>query len=149
MPLFIIFIIIPFAELALFASVSEYIGIWTTLSLAFLTAIIGGAIVKHQGLQTFFSMRESTNRGEMPLNDIFDGFCIIAAGALLITPGFLTDFIGFSLLIPPVRTLIKSALKKHSRYTFTEFHTKPRRPYDPTIIEAEYEEVEENHDKLK
>ena len=149
MPIFLIFLIIPFVELFLFAVVSEHIGIWTTRALAFLTAIIGGALVKYQGLNTLLSMRQSTSNGEMPLNEIFDGFCIVAAGALLITPGFLTDFIGFALLVPSIRLGIKKALKSHGRYSFTEYNTASHSAYDDTVIDVEYEEIKEDHDKLR
>ncbi len=144
MPFFLIFIIVPIIELALFASVSEHIGIWTTVSLAFLTAIIGGGLVRHQGLQTLFSMRGSMDQGQMPLNDIFNGFCIVAAGALLITPGFLTDSIGFTLLIPPVRKVLRNIIRKHadiSPNTYGQSH-------DPNIIEGECIEIEPD-DKLE
>jgi len=146
MPFFIIFIIIPFIELATFASVSEHIGIWTTLSMAFLTAIIGGGLVRHQGLQTMMTMRGSMDKGEMPLNEIFDGFCLVAAGALLITPGFVTDAVGFALLIPPVRSLLRHTIRKHTNWAVSggSMHYEQRRhPQDPNIIEGEYEHVDE------
>ncbi len=144
MPFFLIFIIIPIIELALFASVSEHIGIWTTVFLAFLTAIIGGGLVRHQGLQTLFSVRGSMEQGQMPVDDIFDGFCIVAAGALLITPGFLTDTIGFALLIPPVRAIFRGVIRKHASFSST-IHTQTR---DPNVIEGECVEVEPD-DKLE
>ena len=149
MPFILIFILIPFVELATFASVSEHIGIWTTLLFAFATAIIGGMIVKHQGLQTVFSMRQSMDSGKMPVTEIFDGFCLVAAGALLITPGFVTDSIGFALLIPPVRAALRAFLKKYTKigiatHAAEGFRGQPRRPHDPDIIEGEYERVDED-----
>ena len=153
MPFIAIFLIIPFIELALFASVSEHIGIWTTLLLAFLTAIIGGMLVKQQGLQTMLSMRKSMNNGEMPLNELFDGFCLVAAGALLITPGFLTDTIGFALLTPPFRAAIRHFIRNHTQWAINAHMTNESGTYqkktysDSTIIEgevidAEYEDIE-------
>ena len=146
MPFILIFIVIPLIELALFASVSEHIGIWTTLSLAFLTAIIGGLLVKYQGLQTIFNMRRAMDAGQMPLNEIFDGFCLVAAGALLITPGFLTDTIGFALLIPPIRSALRHFIRTHTSWAMSagasEWHS--RRPSsDSDIIEGEYERMDE------
>ena len=82
----------------------------------------------------------------MPLNEMFDGFCLVAAGALLITPGFLTDTIGFALLLPPVRAALRSAIKKHTRwsaYYETGDMYEPQRPRSPEIIEGEYERLDE------
>lgn len=149
MPFIIIFLVVPFAELATFASVSEHIGIWTTLSLAFITAIIGGVLVKYQGLQTIMSMRSAMDKGTMPLNEIFDGFCIVAAGALLITPGFITDTIGFALLVPPVRAALRYYIKTHTSWSVSDFsNASHRQPQDPNIIEGEYERVDEAQDSL-
>ncbi len=147
MPFIIIFLVIPFIELSVFAAVSGHIGIWVTLSLALLTAILGGMLVKRQGLQTLVSMRQSMDKGEMPLNEIFDGFCLVAAGALLITPGFVTDTIGFSLLIPPVRAAARSLIRKHTNWSASgidPLRQDPRAPRDPTVIEGEYERVDED-----
>lgn len=130
---FLIFIIIPLTELAVFAAVSEHIGIVTTLLLAFLTALIGGTIVRHQGLSVIFRMRESMQRGGMPLNELFDGACLIAAGAMLITPGFVTDTAGGLLLIPAFRQLLRTAIKNH-----TTWHVQSNGP-----IEGEYERIDD------
>lgn len=145
MPFLIIFIVIPFTELAIFASVSEHIGIWTTLSLAFLTAIIGGMLVKYQGFHTFLSMRQALDSGKMPLTEIFDGFCLVAAGALLITPGFLTDTIGFALLVPPVRAALRHFIRTHTSWAVSagtqEWRSRTTDHED--IIEGEYERMDE------
>ena len=141
MPFIVIFLVIPFVELAIFASVSEHIGIWTTLSLAFITAIIGGLLVKYQGIQTIFSMRQAMDQGKMPISEIFDGFCLVAAGALLITPGFLTDTIGFTLLVPPARAALRHFIKNHTKWAVSGGEWQ-RRPQDPNIIEGEYEHVD-------
>ena len=141
MPFIVIFLVIPFVELAVFANVSEHIGLWTTLSLAFLTAIIGGLLVKYQGLQTLMDIRRAMEQGKLPLNEIFDGFCLVAAGALLITPGFVTDTIGFALLVPPIRAGLRTFIKNHTDWaaSASEWHV---RPYDSNIIEGEYEHVD-------
>ena len=151
MPFILIFLVVPFVELAVFASVSEHIGIWTTLSLAFITAIIGGLLVKYQGIQTVFSMRRSMDAGQMPLNEIFDGFCLVAAGALLITPGFVTDTIGFALLIPPFRAILKTTIRNHTKWSVSGFqndgqqHRQRGRPaQDGDIFEGEYERVDDD-----
>ena len=149
MPFFVFFIVIPLIELAVFASVSEHIGIWTTLLFALLTAIIGGSIVKYQGLQTLFSMRESMDRGQMPVQEIFDGFCLIAAGALLITPGFVTDTIGFLLLIPHIRKIVRHSLQTHFKWTSVSGADTTQKDFrQDGIIEGEYERINEDEKDL-
>ena len=145
MPFILIFLILPFIELALFAQVSGTIGLWTTLSLALITAIIGGGLVKYQGLQTLFSMRQSIERGDMPMAEIFSGVCIVAAGALLITPGFLTDGIGFALLIPQFRNIARGFFAKHAQFqSVGPTSTSRTRSYSQGDIEGEYERVDED-----
>ncbi len=156
MPFFIIFILIPLSELFVFMSVSEHIGLGTALLMALLTAILGGMIVKYQGLHTMMSAQASLQKGSMPSKELFDGLCIVAAGATLITPGFITDAIGFSLLIPPVRDFLRTKLSKNARFTMSgfsaehsEFHDahKHHRPSDPNVIDVEYETIDEQEIK--
>ncbi len=151
MPFFLIFIAIPFIEIMVFMAVGEHIGILTTLMLAFITAIIGGAIVRHQGLQTLLAMKIAMDAGKIPLGEIFDGFCLVAAGALLITPGFVTDTLGFLLLVPPVRNTLKTLMKNHTSWTvettgYTQGGTHIR---DPGALDAEYERVEDGPETLE
>lgn len=144
MPFIILFLVLPFVELAVFANVSEHIGLWTTLSLALITAIIGGAVVKYQGIQTLFGMRIALEQGQMPLSEIFDGFCLVAAGALLITPGFVTDTIGFALLVPAFRSFLRHIIRNHTQWSVASEQNwnsrNQRREGD--IIEGEYEHVD-------
>ena len=151
MPFLIIFVVIPLIELGIFAAVSDHIGLGTALLFALLTAILGGNLVRMQGMQTIMSMRGSMDQGQMPVNELFDGFCIVAAGALLITPGFLTDAIGFSLLVPQFRSFMRNIIKKHTSWAMEAHSFSPGRPYDPNIIEGEYENLDEEspdqHDK--
>lgn len=143
MPIVVIFFLIPLVELAIFGAVSEEIGVWTALLFALLTAIIGGNLVRLQGLSTISSMQQSMDRGQMPLSEMFDGFCLVAAGALLITPGFLTDAIGFALLVPAVRSALRHVIKNHTNWGVEVHGTGSTRPHDPTIIEGEYETVDD------
>lgn len=149
MPFFIIFVIIPIAEISVFMAVGEHIGLGTTLLLALLTAILGGAIVRHQGMQTLRDIQKSVESGGMPLGELFDGACLIAAGATLITPGFVTDTIGFLLLIPPVRNAIKAALKaRMSTAVSTASHPHDHHGQRPQndAIEGEFEKVDDSED---
>ena len=150
MPFLIIFVVIPLVELGIFAAVSEHIGLWTALLFALFTAVLGGNIVRMQGMQTIASMRGNLDQGRMPTKEIFDGFCLVAAGALLITPGFLTDAIGFSLLIPPLRDALREQLKKNAKFamgaSFEGDGFSSRQYHDPNVIEGEYENLDPEQD---
>ena len=150
MPFFIIFILIPLLEVSVFIALSDYIGLGTALLLALLTAITGGAIVKHQGIQTFFAAQKSLNQGAIPSKELFDGLCLIAAGAMLITPGFVTDTLGFLLLVPNVRTFLKEKLVNSKKFQSANFQTNfyenetfYAAPKDRNVIEGEYETIKE------
>ncbi len=149
MPFFIIFVVIPILELMVFVAVSDEIGFGTALLLCLLTAVCGGYLVRQQGLQKIAHMREALGQGRMPLNELFDGFCLIAAGALLITPGFLTDSIGFALLVPRFRAYLRNLIKAHTNWAVDVqgFETRSA-PRDPNVIEGEFETVEVEYEKL-
>lgn len=145
MPLIIIFLVMPLLELAVFGMVSEHIGVWNALLFALLTAIIGGYLVKRQGLQTIANMRQASGAGQIPLNEIFDGFCLVAAGAFLITPGFLTDAIGFALLMPKFREVMRGLIKAHTHWGVTgSSASQSPNMRDPDVIEGEFEHVDDN-----
>ena len=147
MPFIIIFFLIPLAEVYAFMTVGGEIGVLPTLLLCVLTALIGGFLVRLQGLDTLMKVQNSLKTGVMPINDIFSGFCIVIAGALLLTPGFVTDITGFLLLFPPFRLFLQKFLSKH-----TLFNTKSKRNPFPNrgenIIEGEYERVEKTRTPL-
>ena len=151
MPFFIIFICIPLAEIIVFMSVSDKIGLGTALIIALLTAIIGGLIVKYQGLRTFFNAQEALQHGHIPSKELFDGLCLVAAGATLITPGFITDTIGFLLLIPAFRDVLRKQISQSTRFRSTEFHSDlsgfqhhhyNHPHHDPDAIDVEYETID-------
>ena len=151
MPFFIIFLLIPLVEIAVFIQVGQHIGIVRTMLFAFLTAIIGGAIIRHQGLQAFTSAQESLRQNAMPMRELFDGFCLVAAGALLITPGFVTDTIGFLLLVPMVRDGMRGLLSRYSKFEgphgFSEQNNPHHPPPPPGVIEGEYERLDDENPK--
>ena len=149
MPFFIIFILIPFIEIYVFMQVGDEIGILTTLLLAFMTAILGGIIIKYQGIATLRAVQESVQHGKAPVAEIFDGFCLVAAGATLITPGFVTDTIGFLLLIPAVRRFLQHHIGKHIEMrNMNDINPgDPYPPQNPDIIEAEYMRVEDEDER--
>ena len=93
--LLIAFIATPIIEIAVFIEVGGRIGLWSTIGIVILTAVIGTAMLRQQGISVLFRIQENLNANRMPVRELFDGVCLVAAGALLLTPGFVTDAIGF------------------------------------------------------
>lgn len=154
MPLFVIFVVIPLLEIAVFIQVGQAIGLGTTLFLTFLTAVIGASLLRWQGLETWARVNESLRRNELPLQEVFDGVCLLIAGATLLTPGFVTDTIGFLLFVPMVRKTLFAQLKRmHQQGRFrmnmhySHYETNGgAQQQGPTVIDAEYTTVEEGED---
>ena len=108
--IFLILFGIPIAEIALFIEVGDRIGLWATLGTILLTALVGTVLVRAQGMAVLTRIRQETEQGRLPVGELVSGACLVIAGLLLVTPGFLTDFMGFALLIPGLRLLIGTAL---------------------------------------
>ena len=99
----IIFIATPLLEMLVLFEAADVLGAWVTLLLVILTAVIGLNILKKEGISTLLRANKRLSSGELPAQEIIEAMFLAGAGALLITPGFLTDFAGFSLLIRPSR----------------------------------------------
>lgn len=110
--LLILFITVPLIELALFLTVGERIGLPATLAIVILTGLLGAWLTKTQGLRVLQRYRQSMAEGRLPHEEVIEGLLILIAGAVLLTPGFLTDAIGFLLLTPPVRAVVIRQLKQ-------------------------------------
>lgn len=103
MPLLVLFIGLPLIEIYFLIQVGGEIGALPTIGLSVLTAVIGTALVRHQGFGVLARVRALTDRGEVPALEMLDGALILVAGLFLLLPGFLTDAAGFLLLVPPIR----------------------------------------------
>ncbi len=114
--LFLIFALIPVIELALLIQLGSYIGIFNTVVIVILTALVGAHMVRSEGTGVVMRIQKNMQEGTFPGDDLISGAMILVAGALLLTPGFFTDVIGFLLVIPvsrePIKKLIKNYLKK-------------------------------------
>lgn len=108
--LFIFFIMVPLGEMLLLFEVSDRIGSLTTLGLVVATAVIGVQILKRQGFATLTRANQKLQSGQLPAQEIVEGMLLAAAGALLLTPGFITDTIGFIFLTGPLRRQIAGAV---------------------------------------
>jgi len=110
--LILLFTLVPIAELALLIKVGQYIGVGYTLGIVVFTGVVGAYLAKMQGLFTLRRIQDDINQGRMPKDTLFDGVLILCSGILLLTPGFITDLIGFMGLIPFTRNLFKRWLKR-------------------------------------
>lgn len=103
----ICFCILIVVEGLLFGLTVELFNIWTVIAMAIFTGFLGAWLTKKQGLKALMNYQKSVSMGQIPHREVVDGILILMAAAVLVTPGFLTDFIGFSLLVPPVRAKLR------------------------------------------
>ncbi len=103
---------VPIVEIAVFILIGDQIGVFYTLAMIFVTAVLGSILLRIQGFQIIASIRAETAKGRIPGRDLGNGAMILVAGILLLTPGFVTDGLGFLLFIPPIRSLIWSVIAK-------------------------------------
>ncbi len=142
------FIGVPLIEIAVFVEVGGALGLWPTLGLVVLTAVLGTWQLRAQGLATLLSARNQVERGALPTRELFDGACLLVAGALLLTPGFVTDGVGFFLFLRPVRDILLGLLARHvqaraqTRVFVDGEKVSPGGPDGP-IIDGDYRDVTE------
>ena len=112
MPLLLIllFIVVPIAELAVIIQVGEWLGFWLTLAILILDSILGAMLMRAQGRSAWRRFNEAIRAGRVPAREVADGVLVIFGGALLLTPGFLSDILGALLLLPPTRALVRAVL---------------------------------------
>lgn len=111
--LLLLFIVMPILEMWVLISVGGVIGALPTIGLVFLTAFIGVILLRIQGVATLFRARQKLASNEIPARELADGLFFAVGGALLLTPGFITDAIGFACLTPGVRTLVIGFFARH------------------------------------
>ena len=104
--LILIFIGVPILEIAVFIQAGDIFGLWPTLAAVVATAVVGAVLLRAQGLAALGRARRQLDRGQVPVEEVLTGVCLLIGGALLLTPGFVTDTVGFLLLIPPVRQVL-------------------------------------------
>jgi UPF0716 protein FxsA len=134
--LLVVLLAVPIAELWVIVQVAHGIGVLNTLGLLILVSVAGAWLLKQQGLATWARLQRSLAAGEMPTREVMDGALILFGGALLLTPGFISDCIGILLLLPPTRAVVKRAFRPLlARWALRRFvPTGARRVYDATII---------------
>lgn len=143
--LLIAFILVPLIEIALFIEIGGWLTLWPTLGIVVGTAILGSWLMRQQGHRALDDVRRSLDRARDPLEPLAHGVMILFAGALLLTPGFLTDALGLALLVPPVRVVLLRWILRHGVHRVI-IGQPPRRPGggqggDGDIIDADFEDV--------
>ncbi|HCJ7271895.1 TPA: membrane protein FxsA [Vibrio cholerae] len=108
--LLFLFIAVPVIEIALFIQVGGVLGVWPTIALVLLTAIVGASLVRSQGLQTLLTVQQRLAQGQLPAQQILEGVMLAVAGVLLLTPGFFTDILGMLVLLPAPRAYFAKQL---------------------------------------
>ncbi|RUS59572.1 FxsA family protein [Pseudorhodobacter sp. E13] len=147
--LLLAFIAVPLIEIGLFIKVGGWLTLWPTLGIVLLTGIIGTMLVRQQGLKVLGELRNSMAQMRDPLSPLAHGALILFAGALLLTPGFFTDAVGFALLVPPLRRAIIAAVAARVQVaSFSAGQAPSPGPYRDAgrddVIEAEYEDLTED-----
>lgn len=115
----LLFTIVPLLELWLLIKVGQVIGAWPTVLLVALTGFFGVLLARSQGMQVLYRMQYVVQSNALPAEELLDGVCILVGGALLLTPGIITDIFGFALLFPFTRALMKETVKKMLRRKMT------------------------------
>lgn len=160
-----LFLILPIVEIAVIIKVGGLIGLWPTIALMLLSAVVGSALMRQQGGAALADIQRAFTGFRDPTAPLAHGALIVLAGALMVTPGFLTDLTGIALLIPAVRSAILRAAGRHLRVTSARFTTvnmgapagprpdwagdwtpprkpQPHRPGGGAVIDAEFVDID-------
>jgi UPF0716 protein FxsA len=114
--IFLLFLIVPFVELYVILQVSHAIGGLNTIAVLVVMSMVGAALVKREGLAVLRRLQQRVKAGQMPGRELIDGVLVLLAGALMLTPGFLSDVFGILLLLPPVRAAMRAYAIRRLRH---------------------------------
>lgn len=123
--LFLAFLVLPIIEMYVLIRVGQWIGAVPTIAMVALTAVIGVALLRRQGLSTLLRGQRRLDAGELPAEEMLEGLVLAVGGALLLTPGFVTDAFGFACLVPPARRRIVRALVRRGLVSMTTLDGRP------------------------
>jgi UPF0716 protein FxsA len=108
----LLFLVVPLVELYVIIQVGQAIGALNTVGILLLDSVIGGWLMKREGLGVMRRLQAKVSQGEVPGTELVDAFLILFGGALMLTPGFLSDIVGMALLLPPVRVVVRRVLAR-------------------------------------
>ena len=138
LPLVLLFIVVPIAELAVLIQVGQVIGVWWTIAILIADAILGSVLMRAQGRAAWRRFNEALAVGRVPTREVLDGALVMFGGLLMLTPGFITDILGFVLLIPPTRAAVRSVLVRRLAQRMTVAMTaRPGDVVDGTAVDIE------------
>jgi len=145
--LFLLFTLVPLVELSLLFWIAQHTGWVFTLWLVVLTGVVGAWLARREGLRCWLEVQRQLGEGQLPAEPLLDGLMILLAGAVLITPGVLTDLVGFSLLVPPIRRKMRSYLAARYKdriavHTMGGFGDAGSRA-DENVIDAEHQPTDD------
>jgi len=141
--IFLFFLIVPFVEIYLLLQIGGIIGVFPTIFMVVFTAVLGAWLLRKQGLATWQRFQDSLNQGTIPAYEMIEGPILLVGGALLLTPGFFTDALGFACLIPPLRRKIAQYIIEHHLIN-AQVNADLQQPHAAThdVIEGEYKKEE-------
>jgi UPF0716 protein FxsA len=146
LPLVLLFIVVPIAELAVIIQVGELIGVWWTIALLIADSILGAVLMRSQGRAAWRRFNAAMQAGRVPAREVLDGTLVIFGGAFLLTPGFITDIFGLILLVPPTRALVRAFLARRVVHRMTVSMTSPRvRSRRDSDVEGTAVDVDSDH----
>ena len=135
--LLLLFTLVPLIELALLIKLGQLTNLATTIGIVILTGIIGAYLARREGIKAWRRLEQSMREGVSPADELIEALLILIAGAVLITPGLLTDLFGFGLLIPPMRKWVRSRLSRYFRNRIViSSPDAPQQQYDYDIIDV-------------
>lgn len=152
---FVLFLVIPIVEIFVLIKVSDIIDVFPTIILVILTAVIGAGLLRQQGLSTLARFQQNISTGKLPAQELVEGIMLAVGGALLMTPGFVTDTMGFLCLLPFSRKFIAANIIKRSSAKITAgmsggftagaggFHHNSQ-AQDSNVVEGEYTEIQDD-----
>jgi UPF0716 protein FxsA len=138
--LIVLFIVVPIAELAVIIQVGSLIGFWWTVALLLADSVLGSMLMRSQGRAAWRRFNAAVAEGRAPTREVLDGVLVIFGGALLLTPGFITDVVGLLFLFPPTRVLVRSLLVRRAALRMMSAASPPRsraRDVDGTAVDVE------------
>jgi UPF0716 protein FxsA len=149
LPLVLLFIVVPIAELAVIIQVGQAIGVLPTIAILVADSLLGSMLMRSQGRAAWRQFNAAAREGRVPAREALDGVLVIFGGALLLTPGFLTDVLGLVLLLPPTRAAVRALLVRRFADRMVAAATAPREPRARRIYDVEGTAVEAQPEPLE
>jgi UPF0716 protein FxsA len=142
--LVVLFVLVPIAELAVIIEVGSLIGVWLTIALLIADSVLGSVLMRSQGRAAWRRFNAALVEGRPPAREVLDGVLVIFGGALLLTPGFITDVFGLAFLLPPTRAVLRRLLVRRFALRMVSAVARPRDRWDVegTAVDVERDRLE-------